>query len=380
MLCNYPMSTSEIYGGTSTVAYNLVNCLIKYTDVKIITFTFVPGIKKKQYYNKDKQLSIIRYPAKFKFSSITNCYRQKKVFKKFLKENKIDIIHSQCTSVYTKLAVNSNLPNVFTVHGIRLKEIEMVRNKIGYLRYSLTRRTVLENYRKATNIVVTNRYTKEQINPYHKASIWEIRNPIDETYFDLYQKKRIEPGNILMASGIRRRKDIITAILAVKKILEYNKDIVLVLNITGPEESDYKKEVLSIISNLGLKNNIHIHGLVSEEEIKYLYSIADIVLLTSLEETSPMALIQAVASGKPIVTTNVGGVSEIVIENKNSFIVNVKDYHNIAVSILKLLNDRKLRDNFAANSYKIARQNWSTKGIALKTYDMYKTILNIRDD
>ena len=157
MLCNYPMGTSDMYGGTSTVAYNLVRSLITYTDVNVTTFTFVPNITKKEIHIYNNRKRVIRYPANFKFASITGGYKQKKVFNTFIRNEKIDLIHSQCNSLYANIAVNSRLPNVFTVHGIRLKEIKLVKFKNGYVKYLIQKKMILETFATNTlNIILMN--------------------------------------------------------------------------------------------------------------------------------------------------------------------------------------------------------------------------------
>ncbi len=376
MVCHYPRNPSEIFGGTSAAAYNLVQALVKYKkDIDITTFSFWPGIKSNQFFTDlNNRIRIYRFPANFKYRSLINSADKRYFFRKVLKKEKPDIIHAQGEGFFASLAVNSGLPNVYTIHGVRIKELEMERESIGPIRYFLRKRLILNVHKKATNIVAINEYTKTQVAPFHNARVWVIRNAVDEAFFDLNNKEEPDIGNILLVGGVRRRKDIFTALKAVNTVLQ--DDIHVKLNIVGPVDSEYGVEANDFINSNNLNNNVIIHGLVDADKLMDLYLKADIFLLTSLEESSPISLVEAMAAGKPVVSTNVGGISEMVKNNKNAFLLDTKDDNEIAKSINTIVKDRKLRERFSAESNKIAKDSWSSKAVALETYKMYVEVLN----
>ena len=377
MLCDYPLDASDIFGGTSAAAYNLVEALLKYTNININTYSFNPDIKSTQSYHKENnRLKIFRFPAKFKYRNLINFADIRYNFKKFLNKEKVDIIHAQGEDLYSILAVDSGLPNVFTIHGIRLKEIEIEIEKTGLIRYFFRKRAINSIHKKASNIIAINEYTKSQIPHFSNARVWIVKNAIAEKYFNLYREEHPKTGHILLAGGIRKRKDIITALKAIKNIINENIDVIL--HITGPIEPEYSVEVNVLINNYNLKNNVIIHGLVHEEELMNLYKEADLYLLTSIEESSPISIVEAMAVGKPIVATNVGGIKEMVEEGGNAFLTEVKNDKEIAKSIKKVVTNRNLRNDFSAKSHDIASNNWSSKAVALDTYKIYKEILHAK--
>ncbi|MBK8845434.1 MAG: glycosyltransferase [Bacteroidetes bacterium] len=71
----------------------------------------------------------------------------------------------------------------------------------------------------------------------------------------------------------------------------------------------------------------------------------DIVALTSLNEGTPVSLIEAQAAGKPIVTTDVGGVRDVVIENKTALLSPISQPQKFADNLLSLVNDEAIRSN-----------------------------------
>lgn len=375
MPCDYPVHSSGIFGGTSSAAYNLVQSLIKYTDINITIFSFCPRMKSNQFFSEENnRIRIYSFPANFTFRALIDYADKKYLFRKVLRRERPDIIHAQGEGLYASLAVNSHLPNVFTVHGVRLKEIEMERERLGRIRYFFRKRLIFSNHKKASNIVAINEYTKNEVAHLPNAKIWVIRNAVAETFFDLYKVESPETGNILLVGGIRKRKDIITAIKAIRNILEGN--ISVKLNIVGPIESDYNMKVDALINTYKIKGNVAIHGMVSATKLHELYLKSDLFLLTSIEESSPISIVEAMAAGKPIVATNVGGISEIVEESKNALLVGVKDHKGIAESIKMIITDRNMRESFSRESHKIASDAWSSKAVASDTYKMYVEVLH----
>ena len=77
---------------------------------------------------------------------------------------------------------------------------------------------------------------------------------------------------------------------------------------------------------------------------------ADIFVLPSLSEGFPMVILEAMASGLPIVTTKVGGLPEIVLDGENGFIARPEDPEEIARKVQLLLEDNDLRARMAQNN------------------------------
>ena len=91
------------------------------------------------------------------------------------------------------------------------------------------------------------------------------------------------------------------------------------------------------------------------KEIDRVNSGMDIICLTSLNEGTPVSLIEAQASGKPIVSTKTGGIENIVLENKTALLSEKNDLHNFSKNLLSLVNDsnkRKLLSKFGLEKSK----------------------------
>src|SRR6185436_10561515 len=73
----------------------------------------------------------------------------------------------------------------------------------------------------------------------------------------------------------------------------------------------------------------------------------DIIALTSLNEGTPVSLIEAQAAGKPIVSTRVGGIADVVMENKTALLSDITDEQAFSKNLLQLVNDASLRNKFS---------------------------------
>jgi glycosyltransferase involved in cell wall biosynthesis len=106
------------------------------------------------------------------------------------------------------------------------------------------------------------------------------------------------------------------------------------------------------------------------QDAKEVLSIADIFLSTSENEGIPIAMIEAQLAGIPIVATDVGSVSEVVIDHKTGFLCE-RSEKQLIDSIKKLDQDRKLRSNFSKNAKSIALKKFSTQLFLKAHKDIY---------
>jgi len=92
---------------------------------------------------------------------------------------------------------------------------------------------------------------------------------------------------------------------------------------------------------LGISESVSFLGW--QRDLGRIYADLDVVVLSSLNEGTPISLIEAMAAGKAVVATNVGGVPDVVEDGKTGLLVPPKDPKAQADAILKLLNDDDLR-------------------------------------
>jgi len=114
-----------------------------------------------------------------------------------------------------------------------------------------------------------------------------------------------------------------------------------------------------------------------QSNIEKILSAADIVILTSDNEGTPLSLIQAGMARLPVVTTNVGSVSEIVLDGASGIITSL-DVMEIANALEKLVCDRNLRERLGADAQKFTLANFGVQRLVHDHQELYKKLLTSR--
>ncbi|MDG1477539.1 MAG: glycosyltransferase [Vicingaceae bacterium] len=102
----------------------------------------------------------------------------------------------------------------------------------------------------------------------------------------------------------------------------------------------------------------------------------DIVALTSLNEGTPVSLIEAQASNKPVVTTNVGGVENIVLKDETAFITESNNLDEFTIALLKLIEDEVLRDDMSKKGWEFVKKKFHYSRLANDMKNLYFSLLN----
>jgi len=114
-----------------------------------------------------------------------------------------------------------------------------------------------------------------------------------------------------------------------------------------------------------------------QSDIERVLSSADMVVLTSDNEGTPLSLIQAGMAGLPVVTTNVGSVPEVVLDGVTGIVTGL-DVQEIADALEKLANDKVLRTKLGAAAQEFTMSNFGVKRLVRDHEELYKKLLSSR--
>ena len=137
------------------------------------------------------------------------------------------------------------------------------------------------------------------------------------------------------------------------------------------EQLDYLKNIASelriseFVTFLGIRN-----------DLPDLLSAADSVLMPSLKEGFPRTAIEAMASGKPIIATDVGGTSEAIIDGETGILVPAQNIEVMTSALLKLVNDKNLRSKLGEAGRQRSKNNYSANNYATRLDQLYRQLLN----
>lgn len=283
-------------------------------------------------------------------------------FQILLKIKKInpDIVHIQALTIA--------LPGLVSKLFLRKPYVVWARGSDVYLPDKFTKlisRVVLKN---ASSIIALNEDMKRKINTiYKRENIIVLPNGIElEKFKDICPQKQNDKTTIIFVGTLRPVKGVEYLIKAMNIIHEKLPDTDLLIVGNGPDRD--KLETLA--QELNLQNRIFFVGNVSNEKIPEYMAKADLFVLPSLSEGFPLVIAEAMASGLPIVTTNVGGLPDIVKNGENGFLVEPKNPEALADKIMLLLNNKNTCKKIS-NTNKIIIRDYSWSNITEKLERIY---------
>ncbi len=138
-------------------------------------------------------------------------------------------------------------------------------------------------------------------------------------------------------------------------------------------DSEYVKVCENIALKYGIRDCLTFTGY--REDIDGILQDADIFVVPSTAEAFSRAVIEAMAMGKPVVATDVGGTKEAIEDGVSGFVVQPVDAAAMAERILALAKDEKLRQKFGADARKRVEELFTIEKNVLKTEQVYKELL-----
>lgn len=191
--------------------------------------------------------------------------------------------------------------------------------------------------KRTSGLMVPSRFL-ERIFAVHHISAKIIPNIIDTVRFhpaDAAEKALLQ---IIVARNLELVYDNATALRAFKRVLAFYPNARLILAGAGPEENRLK----ALSNELGLVDQVHFAGRVSREAMAHLLRASTVALNPSMVDNMPNSLLEALASGVPVVSTKVGGVPFMVVDGETALLVPPRDPEAMAAAILRLLDQSEL--------------------------------------
>ena len=272
--------------------------------------------------------------------------------------NKVDIVHihmSHTGSFYRKyilLKISKLFGTkvIIHLHGSEFKKFYDSTNKtskilIKDMLIKSDKFIVLgENWYKAIKSIEENTNIKILFNT--------VEIPDDTVKYNNNGKKVLFLGSLVKRKGIFELVEVIRN-LKDKSILDkYNVEFII--GGSGKEESNLKRKIL----DYNLERYINLAGWVDGKKKDELIKNSDIFVLPSHNEGLPVAILEAMSYGLPIISTNVGSINEAVFDNKNGFLVDAFDVDNLEKALSKIIISEDLWKRLSKNSKEIIKMKF----------------------
>jgi glycosyltransferase involved in cell wall biosynthesis len=177
------------------------------------------------------------------------------------------------------------------------------------------------------------------------------------------------PLRLLFLGLICEKKGIFDLLKVIKKGIEDNRSLMLTIGGIG-EVARLTDE----IDRLGLRGSVEYLGWVSAEVRDMLMRKTDIFILPSYGEGMPMTILEAMSYAIPVISTPVGGIPELVIEDETGFLVKPGDLSGLYERIIELATDEEKRCRFGRRGRQVIEEKHNLSE-NIKTIDaIYDTI------
>ena len=171
-------------------------------------------------------------------------------------------------------------------------------------------------------------------------------------------EKAATPVTIVCVGRLIERKGQHHLLHAFARVLETRLDHQLRLQLVGT--GDAEDQLRQLARELGIEHNVEFLGFIDREGMPAIYQQAHIFVLPSQSEGMSIALLEAMASGLPVIVTDTGGTDELVTEGVNGMVVPWADRAALTKALLVLIDDAKLRHRMGTSSReKSAQFSWA---------------------
>lgn len=267
---------------------------------------------------------------------------------------KVDIIHCSLAWIPSLIAIFAKMehkcPVIVTEHGVAFRELLLYYNAYMYdeaakVFWKVFSRNIVKTIYSVADVIIpvcnANAIWEENLG----ATVSKIKVIYNGVNIKKFRPIKVERENnrptIVCVARVDVFKDIICLIQSINYAKEQIPDIQCLIYGTSVD-LEYSLRCVNAIKELHLEDNVKFMGGTSEPEIAY--NKSDLVVMSSITEGFPFTLIEAMACGKAVVASDVGGVAEAL--EGCGLLVRSRRPHELADAIVKLLKDEKLRNEF----------------------------------
>lgn len=350
-----------IGGGTSKACQKVIQNMPEDAGIDIHLLTSSPStyscsdtegltVERLNVY-KDEE-NVWRFPEVFWFI-LKASYRARKLVKK----QDFDLVHAWTGFPCGLVARTVDRPYIASLRG---GDVPGFDERFNIFYPFLT--PLIKNVWKNAKILIPNSSgLKELAQQTMETEMTVIPNGVDTGKFYAKKDYGFEDGlRLVTVARLTEMKKVSDTIKAVSALEDVQLDVIG----TGKLEEELKE----LVKDLGIESRVDFKGYIENEELPSHLTEADVFVLPSLNEGMSNATLEAMASGLPLIITDVGGSDELV--DGNGFIVEKENPGSISDAVENYINEPDLLERHGRRSREIAEsRNWDA--ISEKFYETY---------
>ncbi len=302
------------------------------------------------------------YPEGVEFFETTMARRPSEIRRlgRAFRELQVDVIHSHKSSAHffsTLLALSYSFPKVATCHIPLLQPYWRWNDRV------IAPSASTEWFQRWVNLVPKSRIDMipyfidgDRLRPEKTREFVRESLEVSESAF-----------LIICAGNVCERKNQLLLLEALSGLKRRGHDAVVAL--AGGKERDYMARLSAFIAESGIESQVRILG--NRGDLPDLFGAADCFCLPSNREIMPIACLEAMAAGLPVVMTETGGIGEFLENGLNSMLVPRMDRVGLINALEALLIDKKLRERLATSANDLIASTFSPEVCVHQTIECY---------
>lgn len=305
----------------------------------------------------------------------TNKFLVKLFLKSLFKKIEPDtIIHAHRPDHLAVFGSFKRNPSIVTLHGQQAHTVFIRKKALIRFIYSRLEKFALK---KARLIIAVDRRTKDfytQLYPSYEDKIRIIPTAINTTIFQpidktsARQKLALSKDDqiILYVGRIEPPKRVKEIIMAFEEVLKYSPGTKLLLVGYGVEFS----HVFEYVNRMSLNKSVSFLGTKRKDELPLIYSAADISVLFSGNEGSPLSVKESLACGIPVIANDVGDIPDVIVDGRNGYITKNESIEELASKMSMGLQKANRMKEYCIESIQI----YSPEKVFMQVLELYEAI------
>lgn len=372
MVGPYPAPGTPVSGGVERVIDTLLPTLGKQVELTLA----VPGAEKAgETHCSGVRVVYFKRSAGFGFLNYWTIDARR--VRRLACELDVDIVHVEGAAGWGLLV---DRPKVLTVHGIAHRDI--LTSKHGG-RFSATLRKIAAGIVRAVerwarqsigNVIVINPYVLDEYPDALRYRHWQIPNPLDSLFVRTPQSNAgARQRTVVIVGKVCSRKNTLEGVRIACAVLKGLPDATL--RVAGDlSDRDYVERCKLVVTELGVASRTEFLGNLRAEDLVRLLDESSVMLMTSKQETAPMAIVEAQSRGVPSVAPRSFGIKTMIEPGVNGVFLPVGDFEK-SVDVLR---DALTRDWDRGVMAGVARQRYSVEAVSAVTVQVYREILGAK--
>lgn len=361
----YPPHPDEVIGGIDSVAANLVQALRAYPDLELHVVSTRPETPHDLAFQQDGVAfhALASPPQRLAPNLLANIARVSRTLRRIQPH----VVNAHMAD-YALAALRLGLPTVYTVHGLAGRELRQPAPPSH--RLALTLLLLLERLalRRARHIVALSPFGEAYLRPHTSGHIHRLDNPVSPLFFQL---PPAPTANQLLAIGsLAPLKGQLLLPPVIARLRQRHPNVVL--RCLGPSaDAAYHAQLLQSIAAHRLQDAIELAGRLPPAGVIEALASSILLLHPSHHDHVPMAVTEAMAAGRPVVASAVGGIPSLVADGVTGFLAPPGNADAFAARALAILDDPDLRRTLGQQARQKAQARFLPEIVAARYHALY---------